>query len=131
LASSPLIAEALPTKAQPELAAWTVTALPLVAAEAIELLCLCADKETLGPGVIVGKDLAYWATALRFAGALAARQQFLPGCQREEEAFFARWEPVFAGADAQRLAKLAQAMPPACRALTGGNEAHPPTTPAL
>jgi SNF2 family DNA or RNA helicase len=131
LASSLLIAEAPLTKAQPELAAWTVTALPLVAAETVELLCLCVDKETLAPGVIVGKDLAYWATALRFAGALVAKQQFLPGVQRKEEAFFARWEPVFAGADAQRLAKLAQAMPPACRALTGGAEMQPPATPAL
>ena len=43
-------------------------------------------------GVIVGKTLTYWATVLRFAGALVARQQYLPGLVAEADgtAFRAR-----------------------------------------
>src|SRR5204862_8307051 len=83
----------------------------------------------LAPGIIIGKDLAFWATALRFAGAIVAKQQFLPGVQRIEHAFYARWQPVFASTDAHRLAVLGKAMPQACRALSRHPDA-PPATPA-
>ncbi len=127
-ASSPLIAEPLATKATPVLTAWTVTTLPLATAEAVALLGLCSGQTTLAAGVIVGSDLAYWAAALRFAGALVARQQLLPSVQAVGGKYRACWEPVFAGADAQRLLQLAQAMPPACRALADGS--LPPAVPA-
>ena len=83
----------------------------------------------LAPGVSIGKDLAFWAQALRFAGALVAKQQFLPGIQVIERAYFARWQPIFVGADAQRRQTLAKAMPQVCRALSRHTDA-PPDTPA-
>ena len=46
---------------------------------AIEVLCASMGKQILTPGVVVGNDLAFWATVLRFAGTLTAQHQFLPG----------------------------------------------------
>jgi SNF2 family DNA or RNA helicase len=129
LASSPLIAEPPEPAAPAELAPWTVTALRLSAAQTLDLLCACVGKETLAPGVVVGKPLAFWANALRFAGTVAARQQFLPGEDPAAQPPRAHWDPVLAGRDAQRLAALARAMPSACRALDGSPDT-PPTVPA-
>ena len=118
-ASGPLIAEppAVTAKAKAGLAPWEVTALPLATIEIVDLLSLSAGQTALAPGVIVGRDLAYWATALRFAGGLVARQQFLPGVRVTDGEYRATWEPVFGGADAPRLRQLARAMPQVCRAL--------------
>jgi hypothetical protein len=68
--------------------------------------------------VIVGADLMFWAQVMRFAGSLVARQSFLPALELKGSSGCARWEPVYSGADAQRFARLAAAMPHACRALT-------------
>ena len=64
---------------------------PLTPAEAIELLAACAGKQVLKPGVVVSADLAWWAAALRFALALVAREQFLPGLDCEARP---RWRPA-------------------------------------
>jgi SNF2 family DNA or RNA helicase len=126
VASSPLIADPPEPNAPPELAPWAVTIRPLSGGETIDLLCACVDRGTLAPGVVVGKTLAFWANALRLAGALVARQQFLPG-EESAPAPRARWEPVLAGADAGRLAALARAMPSACRAVSRTAAAAPDT----
>src|SRR5205085_2916674 len=97
----------------------------------LELLCYCAGRETLAQGVVVGVDLTFWAQAVRFAGSIVARQSFLPGIDLKGAAPRACWEPVIAGADAQRLKRLAAAMPHACRALTGREDQSPPDTPAV
>lgn len=132
LASSPLIAEPPEAGAQLKLARWKVTALALPTAQAIDLLCACAGKETLSPGIIIGADLAFWSQSVRFAGSIVARQSFLPGIKLKDAASpRARWEPVFAGTDVQRLARLAAAMPHACRALTDPSDIAPPDTPAI
>ena len=129
LASSALIAEMPEASAQPaELAAWSVSTLALPTAQAIDLLCACGGRETLAPGVIVGADLSFWAQAMRFAGSLVARQSFLPALELKGSSGGACWEPVYAGADGQRFARLAAAMPHVCRALTK-TEAPIPETP--
>lgn len=129
VASSPLIAEPPKSRAKPILTPWVVTALPLFPKQAVEVLCACVGKQTLAPGVVVGSDLAFWATAMRFAAALVARQQFLPGVTDDAGTYRARWEPVFAGPDADRLVTLAKVMPHICRALTRESIA-PPETPS-
>ncbi|HEX4949739.1 MAG TPA: DEAD/DEAH box helicase, partial [Blastocatellia bacterium] len=131
LASSPLIAEPPLSATPPALTKWTVTALPLRMAEALDLLGLCVGHTTLAPGILVGSDLAYWATALRWAGTLLARQQMLPSVQETAGVWQAIWEPVMAGADLSRLTKLAQAMPHVGRACTTAEATAPPTVPAL
>src|SRR5262245_17876440 len=60
------------------LAPWSVTAFALPAPRSLEMLCYCAGKELLAPGVVAGDDLRFWVTAMRFAGALVAKQQVLP-----------------------------------------------------
>ena len=129
LASSPLIAESSASEAAADLSPWQVTALALPPAGEIELLCACVGKEILAPGVIIGKDLAFWAQALRFAGSLAARQRFLPGLQEIQGTCQTRWEPVLTGPDSGMAARLAALMPRVGRALTP-DAASPPVRPA-
>jgi len=117
LPSSLLISEAPVSSSQAEIAPWAVTAIPLDVEHALNLLYLCVGKHILKPGVVVGEDLAYWTEAMRFAGEMVARQQFLPNVVKEEGEFRARWTPVISGHDAERLRKLADAMPEVARAL--------------
>ena len=65
--SSRLIAQPPDNVAPSTLKSWKVTVLRLSPAETVEFLCNCMDKQTLGLGVVVGNDIAFWATALRFA----------------------------------------------------------------
>jgi SNF2 family DNA or RNA helicase len=126
IASSALIAESPALVKKAAIAPRSVTAIPLNTAEAVGLLCQCVGRETLAQGVIVGSDLAFWASAMRFAGAMVARQQFLPGIEPIEDFYRALWTPVFAGADSPRLQTLARSMPQACRALTAVDAESPP-----
>src|SRR5260370_960942 len=126
VASSPLISEQPGSTADPELTPWMVTTLNLSIPLAIDLLCACLCKETLAPGIVIGKDLASWGTGLRRAGALVARKRFLPTVEVAGTAVRARWKPVLTGADANRVAQLARAMPQACRALTATDTDAPP-----
>ncbi len=117
------------TDKPPTLAPWFVSGYHLAPQEWVELLCFCGGRQTLAPGIVVGYDLRYWSTAMRFAGALVARQQYLPSIAQTADGRRAQWEPIIAGPDVERLANLARAMPPACRAV--GEEGAPaPSIPA-
>jgi SNF2 family DNA or RNA helicase len=124
--SSSLIAEPPASTADPVATPWRVTACPLTDDEAVTFLCACVGKQTVAAGVIVGADLAWWSRALRFAGSLVARQQYLAGMALEGERFVAQWQPVFVGADRERLAGLVRGMPDAARAVTASQIASPP-----
>ena len=87
--SNPLLGRESPGKKAADLRPWQVETLSLRAAAALEFLCLATGKEMLEPGVMAGVDLAYWAAAMRFAGALVPRQQFLPDLVREDGRFCA------------------------------------------
>jgi SNF2 family DNA or RNA helicase len=126
-----MITEPPGSSEQATLAPWEVTALALPIEQALELLCSSAGEETLSQGVVVGADLAFWAQAVRFAGSIVARQTFLPAIDLKGPTPLARWELVFAGADTQRLVRLAAAMPHACRALTEREDPSPPDTPTV
>ncbi len=128
-ATNALVDEAPDPAAEMGLAPWRVTAFTPPVGDWMTLLCVCVGKQTLAPGIVVGYDLRYWATAMRLGGALVARQQFLPGISERRGAYCARWEPLFLGPDADRLTKLAQAMPPVCRSLAA-DRASAPDTPA-
>jgi hypothetical protein len=123
--SSPLIAELPDREEQVKKAVirpWMITVLPLPMEKAVEFLGLCIGKSTLGPGLIIGKDLAFWSQALRFAGALLARQKFLPALiekkDRKNLIYMACWRPILSGPDQDRLNKLVKALPQIGRALT-------------
>ena len=129
LASSRLVAEPPPATEAVTLAPWTVSAIELPPQTAVELLGAAADRNTLASGVVVGKTLAFWTRAFRFAAALVARQQFLPGVRQQGKEWRACWQVVLAGPDAAHFSQLVRAMPHACRALTRSVDA-PPDTPA-
>ncbi len=115
--SSSLIAEASETR-NVRIARSAVETVALSTPAALDLLCYCANKELVAPGVIAGPDLAYWAAAMQFAGALVARQQFLPDLVRDARAYRAQWRAACTGRDDDRLHALVAAMPPAARAFT-------------
>jgi SNF2 family DNA or RNA helicase len=130
VASNPLIADLPQAQAKVTLASWAVSALPLSLQQTSDLLCACVGKQVLAPGVVIGNDLAFWATALRFAGALVAQQSFSPGLAEQQGSFRACWQPIFTGPNNDLLVKFAKAMPQVCRALTReGNT--PPAVPPL
>jgi SNF2 family DNA or RNA helicase len=128
--SSALIDEPPASITTATLTPWKVTVLRLPLDKTVEFICGCVGRQTLGPGVILGKDLAFWATAMRFAGALVAKQQFLPGVIEIHGIYVAHWKPVFSGLDSERLSKLTKAMPEVARALTR-RTASPPKTPSI
>ena len=115
--SSPLIGDPPAPETKTRAVPWLVTAIRLSPLLGMEFLCACFGKQTLAPGIILGNDLKFWIAAMRLAGSLVARQQFLPGMAMSQGVYSARWEPVFSGADNHRLTELARVMPPACRAL--------------
>jgi SNF2 family DNA or RNA helicase len=123
--SSPLLGPIPKTKSPPALAPWSINGLLPSDANLVALLCSCMDRDTLGPGIVIGATLAFWTTALRFAGALTAREQFVPSLRPRGEAYRACWLPVLSGSDSRRLNQLAAAMPPACRALGAGADLPP------
>lgn len=131
LASSPLIAETPQTAVRPELSPWIVKVFALTPAQAVDLLCQCIGKEVLAPGIVVGSDLSYWASAMKFAGSIVARQSFLPDIETAGGPARAQWKPVYAGADAHRLMRLARLMPHACRALAPKTAEAIPDVPAI
>jgi SNF2 family DNA or RNA helicase len=116
--SSTLIAEPPESVATATLTPWKVTVLPIPLEKTVEFLCHCVGRQILGLGIIVGRDLFFWATAIRFAGALVAKQQFLPDIGEVDGVYFACWKPVFLGADIERFSRLVRAMPAVGRALT-------------
>ena len=116
LASSPLIANPPASRHRPSLKEWAVRSSRLTPGTAFDLLCRCVDQELLSSGLIVGKDLNYWAVAMREATGMVVRQQFLPGLNRTGKSYRAVWEPVYASADQDRIRSLASAMPHLCRA---------------
>ena len=129
--SSALIAELPRSRAKAKLAPWAVAAYRLSTSQAAELLSASMGKRTLAAGVIVGADLAYWTEALRFAGSMVARQQYLPGLAIGAGEHRATWDPVFIGTDAERLARLASCMPAAARALSDPDAGAPPDRPSI
>ena len=126
VASSPLVAEIPHSPASLTLSPWTVTVLPLSLERAAALLGMSVGKQTLAPGVVLGRDLAFWVRAMRFAGALVARQQFLPGLESRNGQYRALWEPVVVGEDRGRVTSLANDMPGVARALSLEATPSPP-----
>ncbi len=124
--SSPLIDG---TEASGEIvfAPWAVSARILPDGEIVDLLAACSGRQLLAPGRIVGADLAWWCRVLQFAGALVARQSYLPGLVESGGVYASRWIPVLQPEDNERMARLAEAMPAAARAV-GADVSGPPQT---
>jgi SNF2 family DNA or RNA helicase len=126
--SSTLIAEPPEFTSSTKVMPWKVTSLWLPREGLVEFLCGCIGRQTLGPGVILGKDIAFWATALRFAGALVAKQQFLPTVMEASGTTLAVWKPVFPGSEGERFSSLVKSMPVVAGALTKKPSSVPDTS---
>lgn len=125
LPSTPLTGTAAHAPGKTSLRPWSVSAVALSPSEAVELLCAAMPGGMLAPGVRAGTDLLFWKAGMRFAGVLAASQQFLPGLMQDGAVYRACWKPIIVGSNVARLAELARVMPPPCRAVTA-DATHPP-----
>jgi hypothetical protein len=106
---------------------WTVSTALLSSENAFYFLDACnrnpcaEDSHTkLAPST------RFWGAAVRFVAGLALRDRFIPSMTVEGESFHARWKPLIAAPDQDRLRQLARAMPPAARAITPHEAKTPP-----
>src|ERR1700686_4295452 len=67
VASSPLIAAPPETGGAVALQPWSVVVVRVEAGTLFDLLAATLDKKGVAPGVTVGGDWTFWASALRFA----------------------------------------------------------------
>lgn len=131
--SSNLISETEISTDKAVLKPWVLKGIALEVDILIELLCSSLDRHIISQGVIVGKDITFWASAMRFAASLTARGQFLPSLNRriENDRYTASWEPMIAGEDYTILETLSKLMPPVCRAMTSIDSVKPPENSAI
>ena len=99
----------------------------LTAEEALDFLDACnRNPRAESPDLKLAPTTRFWAAALRFVAALAARGRFLPSLSAQGAPFHARWQPILAAPDRYALRQLAAAMPPAARAITLERSGRPP-----
>jgi superfamily II DNA or RNA helicase len=113
--------------AAPRIQPWIVSTAILSAESTFYFLDACnrnpsaEDRDTkLAPST------RFWGAALRFVAGLALRDRFIPSVTAEGESFHARWKPLVAAPDQDRLRSLARAMPPVARAITPMDARTPP-----
>lgn len=120
IASSPLLSKNPVAYRDVTLKPWRVTSMSLPLEGTIGFLAAFVGKELLSSGVMGGNDMTFWTRVMRFAGALVARQEYLPGLEKtlagEMEAI---WEPIFLGDDLDYLNELIEAMPHSCGCMEG------------
>ncbi len=117
LPSRPFLRENEP-EGTPTLAPWRVTGLLFKPGDALALLARLPAPDDTTPSVDIGEDLRFWAAATRFALHLLAGQRFTPALVEQGDHFLACWRPIWdAPEDRTAFDQLAQAMPPASRAL--------------
>lgn len=96
----------------PTLEPWRVHGLLLDAGQAIEMLLALGDQRD------AGSDLRAWHTAALLALELVAGQQLIPALARDGFRLRAAWRPQPAPESFRKIAALARALPPLCRAVT-------------
>ncbi|MEO3782776.1 SNF2-related protein [Actinocorallia sp. B10E7] len=105
-----------PFDGTPVLSPWKVPALVLEPFRAMELLRTAEERADVVPGT----DLRFLGVVAADAAALASAGRVLPALREEDGDLLACWRPVL---DPTRFARLAEAMPPACRAVVPGRPA--------
>ena len=118
---------------------WRVDGLTLPPLAALTFLNDLPRPQDLAHRVALGADLCFWSLAGKFVLELLAQQQFAPALAHQDGNLHALWVPVLDQPEyLRRVERLAQAMPPICRALTsplfqGGDrgEGEPPAPRAL
>ena len=126
LPSSRILGEPKASRAKLRIAKWDITAYRLSQEDSIHFLSACIGQRILGTGVILGDDLERWGEALRLAGSIVSRQQFLPSISIDERTYRGVWNPTFVGEDAERLVDIARRMPPVAHSLSSVDAAKAP-----
>lgn len=130
-----------PTGGKPKLAKYAIDVAWLPAEDAVTLLSKLIGRKTAGTGTIIGADLAYLCDVLRMAGAIVARQQYLPDIRAgkgyknshfeygdgDGEAYHAVWRPIITAGTLEDFEALARRMPGAIQAFSYGNSGKTPT----
>ena len=124
--SSDIIYDLPKSRTKAKIVPWAVAGYMLSAEDAVNLLCVLMGRRVVAPGVLVGADLAYWADALRLAGSMVTRQQFLPDMTAGSNSYRGAWIPIFVGKDAELFDRLARHMPAVGRALSEPDTVVPP-----
>ncbi|MEO8034875.1 MAG: hypothetical protein ABI837_10640 [Acidobacteriota bacterium] len=119
--STPLLAR-IAAKAIARIEPWTIDTITLGFDNALDLLIESVGKTLLVPGVLVGADLAFCTTAMRFACAVVTREHVLPALESTGGSHWARWKQALSPHELQLLASLARAMPPVALALDLRND---------
>jgi SNF2 family DNA or RNA helicase len=119
--STPLIGETL---AGTELMPWKIETIVIDAAALVDVLAFVVGKRLIAPGVVVGADLAFFATAMRLAAALVVRGHVLPSLDERDGSWFARWSPAPMPAEREQIASLYRAIPPAALAFEEKGDAR-------
>ena len=120
--SSPLLGELVPLEAT-RIEPWSVDVIAIE--DATSLLASVVGKRLIAPGVVVGADLAFLATAMRFAAALVSRGHVLPSLERVGTEWLARWIAAPTASEHEQIASLVRSIPPAVLAF-GTNADVPP-----
>ncbi|MCA1717653.1 MAG: DEAD/DEAH box helicase [Actinobacteria bacterium] len=98
---------------KPTLRAWNIPGVGLAPVEAVSVLTEWLEADRVPSDVRLGDSLRYWQRAAQLALESLARQRLIPGLKRLDGDLYTRWLPLLDGA---RLDRLAEAMPPVCRA---------------
>jgi SNF2 family DNA or RNA helicase len=124
--SSPLLGNTLIDDAT--LQPWQLKTIELDGGATTQLLMRVAGERLLAPGVLIGHDLAWWSTAMRYAAALVGRGHVIPSLVRDSRGTFARWLPAMTGDEPEQMLALIAAMPAVARVLGDGESAERATT---
>jgi hypothetical protein len=125
-----LVPDVVEPEAELHLSPWKVTGLALDVLSALHFLVALppGDRQPeVAHSRQWGTDLHYWSLVAKLGLELLARHRYLPGMTESKGQYRAVWLPVLDDAqDRTRLRKLAEAMPPVCRAVFVGKEAPEP-----
>ena len=111
----------------PQIQQWIVSTAILSAESAFYFLDACnRNPYAEARDTKLAPSTRFWGAALRFVAGLALRDRFIPSVTAEGERFHARWLPLIAAPDQDRLRNLARAMPPVARAITPTDAKAPP-----
>jgi SNF2 family DNA or RNA helicase len=124
-ASTPLAGQTLPPGFA-EIAPFHVEALVATPGDALAFLATLVGQRLVAPGIVVGADLAFLVTAMRYAAALTVRGHVLPSLEEALDGFHARWTVAPAPDERRELGSLAAAIPPSALALGTKLDTPPP-----
>src|SRR5688572_30166411 len=107
--STPLIGEPI---SGAEMRPWSIETIVIDPVALTDFLAFVVGKRLIAPGVIVGPDLAFFATAMRLAAALVVRGHVLPSLDEVDGRWLAHWSPAPMPAEREQIASLYRSIPP-------------------